>query len=245
VHHPEFFTARGNKIFRRSLALNVKRAAVVLCSSQATLNDCVAAGFATDRLRHVPLGVTTYEVTDADRQRVCQKYQLPDEFVLFVGTLEPRKNLSRLLAALESIDTAPPLVIAGIHGWGDNQLSTTHRVHSIGFVDSHDLPALYSLCSVFAFPSVLEGYGLPVIEAMAHGAPVVTSRGTSTEEVAGGAAVLVDPFNIESIADGIRHALTHRDELGEQGHQRAQEVPWSRTAQLTLEAYRDALEMQS
>lgn len=242
LRHPDFFTARGNKVFRRSLAINCERASIIVCSSQATVDDCIEAGFSPQRIRHVPLGVHVIDVTSDDQQRVRAKYGLPDEFVLFVGTLEPRKNLSRLLAALATIEGAPPLVIAGVHGWGEDNAPTSHETLSVGFVSSEDLPALYSLSSVFAFPSVLEGYGLPVIEAMAHGAPVVTSRGTSTEEVAGGAAVLVDPLDVASIADGIRSALHRKDELVAMGHRRASEVPWSRTAQLTYEAYRDAME---
>jgi glycosyltransferase involved in cell wall biosynthesis len=94
---------------------------------------------------------------------------------------------------------------------------------------------------VFAFPSILEGYGLPVIEAMAHGAAVVTSRGTSTEEVAGGAAVLVDPLSVESIAAGISEALSNVESLRAAGAQRAAEVPWSVTAAATVSAYKEVL----
>lgn len=245
LHHPEFFTARGNKIFRKSLSLNREKAALVMCSSTATMNDCLGAGFESSQLRHVPLGVRIHQITMSDQQRVRDKYLLPDEFVLFVGTVEPRKNLSRLINALELMTNAPPLVIAGIQGWGDTNITTTHQVHTIGFVDSQDLPALYSLCSVFVFPSILEGYGLPVIEAMAHGAPVVTSQGTSTQEVAGGAAVLIDPLDIASIAAGISQALESRDDLITQGHQRASQVPWSATAATTIEVYRQAMELGS
>lgn len=245
LHHPDFFTARGNKVFRRSLDLNREKATLILCSSTATVNDCLRLGFTPSRLRQIPLGVHTRVVEDRDRQRVRDKYELPGEFVLFVGTVEPRKNLARLVGALESLPGAPPLVIAGIEGWGDAQLTTSHEVHSIGYVAAEDLPALYSLCTVFAFPSILEGYGLPIIEAMAHGAPVVTSRGTSTEEVAGGAAVLVDPLDVVSIASGIRTALNGRDDFIAQGHARARQLPWSTTAALTVEAYRDAMEMGS
>jgi glycosyltransferase involved in cell wall biosynthesis len=245
LHHPEFFTARGNKVFRRSLNVNREKATVILCSSAATMDDCLNEGFTSSRLRHVPLGVRAHDVSHTDRQRVQQKYGLPNEFVLFVGTVEPRKNLSRLVAALESLPGAPPLVIAGIEGWGDAQLVTSHEVHPIGYVAAQDLPALYSLCAVFAFPSILEGYGLPVVEAMAHGAPVVTSRGTSTEEVAGGAGVLVDPLDVASIASGIRSALDRRDDLIAQGYERARQLPWSATAALTVEAYKDAMEMRS
>lgn len=117
LRHPDFFTARGNKVFRRSLDIIRDTAAMVLCSSQATIDDCVTAGIDADRLRLVPLGVTTHAITDTDRARVRATYDLPERFILFVGTLEPRKNLARLIAALDSIRGAPPLVVVGMAGW--------------------------------------------------------------------------------------------------------------------------------
>ena len=241
LHHPEFFTERGNKMFRKSLNLLLTKADMVLCSSEATLNDCRAAGFSESRLRHVPLGVTTHAISDADRARVQATYELPSRFILFVGTLEPRKNLPRLVEALASIPGAPPLLVAGMNGWGDQVMQTAHDVRFLDFVPAHNLPALYEACTVFAFPSILEGYGLPVIEAMAHGAAVVTSRGTSTEEVAGGAAELVDPLSVESIAQGLVNALASVDELKERGAARAAQLTWSHTAELTAQAYRDVV----
>ena len=241
LHHPEFFTSRGNRFFRKSLSIVQQKADLLLCSSLATMNDCLNVGIDASRLRHVPLGVTIHDVTDEDRQRVRQSYSLPSEFVLFVGTLEPRKNLARLIDALQTLDNAPPLVVVGMEGWGDSGVDTSHDVRFTGFVPAHDLPALYASCSVFAFPSLLEGYGLPVIEAMAHGAPVVTSRGTSTEEVAGGAAQLVDPLNVESIAHGISVALASGDELRVRGIARARECTWQATAEKTAHAYREVL----
>lgn len=241
LRHPEFFTKHGNTIFRRSLDILRRRRAHVLCSSLATVEDCRNAGFAGDVLHHVPLGVTVRQVSDADIERVRNTYRLPAEFVLFVGTKEPRKNLARLIHALSTLRDAPPLIVAGMDGWGDDGVTPVHDVRTIGFVPSADLPALYSLCSVFAFPSVWEGYGLPVLEAMAHGAPVVTSQGTSTEEVAGGAAVLVDPHDVASIADGVARALDGADALRVRGHQRAAALPWSHTAELTAAVYGSAL----
>jgi glycosyltransferase involved in cell wall biosynthesis len=241
LRHPDFFTARGNKVFRRSLDIIRDKAAMVLCSSQVTLDDCRTAGIGADRLRLVPLGVTSQTITDVDRARVRATYDLPERFVLFVGTLEPRKNLARLIAALDSIRGAPPLVVVGMAGWGDHTPATAYDVRFTGFVPAHNLPALYEACTVFAFPSILEGYGLPVIEAMAHGAAVVTSRGTSTEEVAGGAAVLVDPLSVESIAAGVSEAIANVDELRARGLARAAEVTWSATAEATVSAYRDVM----
>ena len=240
VRHPGFFTVHGNKVFNRSLRILRERASLVLCSSLATMSDMVDAGFDPSRLRHVPLGVRRVPITDADRARVRATYELPERFILFVGTLEPRKNLARLIAALSSMTDAPPLVVVGMAGWGEQTPITSHDVRFTGFVPPHNLAAIYEACTVFAFPSLMEGYGLPVIEAMAHGAPVVTSRGTSTEEVAGGAAVLVDPESERSIADGLREAMASRDELVSRGHARAAQLTWSATAELTVAAYRDA-----
>ena len=242
VRHPEFFTTRGNRMFTRSLKILQDRASLLLCSSMSTYRDCLYAGFEEWRLRHVPLGVTTHEITDADRARARETYSLPDDYVLFVGTLEPRKNLARLVEALSSIDNAPPLVIVGMEGWGDEAPLAGHDIRFTGFVPSQDLPALYNMCTVFAFPSIMEGYGLPVIEAMAHGAPVVTSRGTSTEEVAGGAAVLVDPLDVASIASGIRESMAARDAWSSRSLDRAAQVPWSETARATFSAYSELLD---
>ena len=241
VRHPGFFTTHGNRIFNRSLHILRERASIVLCSSLVTMSDMVDAGFDASRLRHVPLGVRTSPITDSDRARVRATYELPERFVLFVGTLEPRKNLARLIAALSSIENAPPLVVVGMEGWGEQTPVTSHDVRFTGFVPPHNLAAIYEACTVFAFPSLMEGYGLPVVEAMAHGAPVVTSRGTSTEEVAGGAAVLVDPASESSIADGLREAMASRDDLVARGRERAALLTWSATADLTVAAYRDAL----
>lgn len=242
LHHPDFFTKRGNKVFRRSLKILRENASMILCSSQATMSDCRTAGFEEDRLRYVPLGVRTHHVSEQDRLRVQATYDLPERFVLFVGTLEPRKNLTRLIKALSSMRDAPPLLIAGMEGWGEEVPWMNHEVRLLGFVPAHNLPALYEACTVFAFPSIFEGYGLPVIEAMAQGAPVMTSRGISTEEVAGGAAVLVDPLDVSSIVDGVRETMRRGDELRTLGLARAAQASWATTAELTVNAYREVLE---
>ena len=111
----------------------------------------------------------------------------------------------------------------------------------LGFVPREELPALYAAATVFAYPSEVEGFGLPVAEAMAQGTPVVTSAGTATEEVAAGAAVLVDPFDVDSIAGGLVDAQRRHGELAAAGRRRAAELTWDATAQRTLDAYRDVV----
>ena len=163
--------------------------------------------------------------------------------MLFVGTLEPRKNLRRLVAAMAAADgDRLPLVVAGPAGWGDAAPADVGRadVRFVGFVAPADLPGLYAAATVFAYPSELEGFGLPVAEAMAQGAPVVTSAGRSTEEVAGGAAVLVDPLDVDSIRAGIVEAAARADELAAAGRARAADLTWEAAAERTLAVYREA-----
>ncbi len=237
LHDPAQFSRHGVRTMRRSLSALRARADRVVCSSMATLADCRRVGIDDARLRHVPLGVDAPIVADGDIDRVRRRYRLPDDFVLFVGTLEPRKNLSRLVDAL---DGGPlPLVVAGADGWGDRPDLDRSYVLPIGFVDADDLPALYAAAAVFAYPSEREGFGLPVGEAMAQGAPVVTSQGTSTEEVAGGAAVLVDPFDVTDIRRGVDEALERRAELADAGRARAAQLTWSATADATIAVYRE------
>jgi glycosyltransferase involved in cell wall biosynthesis len=173
---------------------------------------------------------------------VRKKHALPHQYLLFVGTLEPRKNLQRLIDAVETLGPdAPPLVVVGADGWG-TEIVARSRVKMLGFVSSDDLAALYAGAAAFCYPSLREGFGLPILEAMSHGVPVVTSLGSSTEEVSGGAAVLVNPNSASSIADGILRALENREALSQSGLTRSRSVTWERTAALTVEVYREVME---
>jgi glycosyltransferase involved in cell wall biosynthesis len=239
VHDPEKFSRHGARTMRRALDVIKRRADRVICSSRATMRDCEAVGLNPDVLRHVPLGVDIVDVEPSDVERVRRRYLLPDAFVLFVGTQEPRKNLGRLAEAVRRPAVTLPLVVAGAAGWGNSGLDGDLDTLFLGFVPDADLAALYAAATVFAYPSEQEGFGLPVAEAMAQGTAVVTSRGTSTEEVAGGAAVLIDPFDVDSIAEGIVEAAQRGDELGGSGRRRAAELTWAAAADRTLAVYRE------
>jgi glycosyltransferase involved in cell wall biosynthesis len=217
-----------------------RRADLVLCPSVATIGDLVELGFDKGRIRHIPWGVEAVPVSDADVARVRSTYALPERFVLYVGTVEPRKNISRLARATASLDEPLPLVVAGAQGWGDAGGDEV-GVRFLGFVPEPDLPAVYASATVFAYPSLDEGFGMPVAEAMAYGLPVVTSRGTATEETAGGAAVLVDASDTESIRGGLVTALEDASGLAARGRVRAAELSWDATAEATMAAYREAV----
>lgn len=239
LHNPENFTKHGIRVFRRSLAMTKRWADLVLCCSQVTMDDCLAAGISADRLRHVPLGVEYEYASPADVDRVRTSYVLPERYLLFVGTIEPRKNLRRLAEAVALLDDPLPLVVAGADGWGEASAGMVGDIRFLGFVPTEDLWALYAGAHVFCYPSVHEGFGLPVLEAMAQGTPVVTSMDTATEEAADGAAVLVDPANTADIARGITEAAERRAELSTKGRHRAAQATWRATAECTAAAYRE------
>jgi len=182
------------------------------------------------------------------------RYGLPKRFILFLGTLEPRKNLGRLIEAYRSIAGRIPhsLVIAGGSGWRggglpDGKVRGEHRdrVLLTGFVDQEDLPALFSLAEMLVYPSIYEGFGLPILEAMACGTPVVTSSVSSMPEVAGDAALLADPRSVEGMAEAILRLAEDaglRDELREKGFRREKGFSWRTAAARTMDVYREVLE---
>ena len=248
LHDPSHFTPRGVSVFRRSLDIVKRRAARVVCVSQATLEDCLDNGFSETQVRHVPNGVTHVRVSAERIEEVRRVHGVPSSYLLFVGTLEPRKNLDRLVRAVESLgDDLPPLVVVGASGWGESLTSsasstTKSKVKLLGFVPGDHLPALYAGASAFCYPSLREGFGLPILEAMSQGTPVVTSSGSSTEEASGGAAVLVDPTDVASIADGILRALEDRERWSQAGLARSRSMTWDATAARTLDVYREVLQ---
>lgn len=181
-----------------------------------------------------------------------QRRGLPERFVLFVGTLEPRKNLVRLVEAFARIhDGRVGLVLAGGKGWLCDEvfarveaLDLKGKVVFPGYVTNEELPLWYNAATVLAYPSVYEGFGLPVLEAQACGTPVLTSNVSSLPEAAGDAAVMVDPYDVEALAGGLDRLLADaalRHQLRERGLAHARQFSWPRAAQETARVYRRAL----
>jgi glycosyltransferase involved in cell wall biosynthesis len=175
--------------------------------------------------------------------------ELPEQFVLYVGTLEPRKNLTTLLDAYSQVvrSSNAPLIVGGGKGWLYDAvferleaLGLRDRVHFVGYLDEEDLPLWYAAATVFVFPSLYEGFGMPPLEAMACGTPVVTSNTTSLPEVVGDAGLMVSPRDAEALAEALLRLLRDADlraELRARGLQRARTFSWRASAERTLHAY--------
>jgi glycosyltransferase involved in cell wall biosynthesis len=205
-------------------------------------------------LHLVPLGHNPIEVSESAEALISEKFDIGEQFILAAGTLEPRKNIPNLLKAFEKIvyETESQLVLAGPIGWGVSlsellgsvSKATQDKIIVTGAVTREELAALYSRASAFCYPSLLEGFGLPVLEAMSYGTPVVTSKGRSTEEVSGFAALTVDPLSVNEIAEALKLVLTDASvakELGELGRLRAKLFTWEAAAASTVEVYRSLL----
>lgn len=248
LHHPELFSRHGVRFFERALAIIRAEAAAVAVPSAATLEDCVAAGIDRDRLRHVPWGIEMRNVDEGDVAAVRRRFGIERTHVVVVGTLEPRKNLARLLEAWALLDRDElELVVVGPPGWGDalgpGQGDPPRNVTFTGFVDDATRDALYAGAVASVYPSLFEGFGLPVLESMALGCPVVTSAGTATEElVADGAGIAVDPTDTTAIAAGIATVVDdadRRDRMRFTARARAGTYTWDRAADATVTMYQD------
>jgi glycosyltransferase involved in cell wall biosynthesis len=231
----------------RGVEMARRHADVVCCPSQDTIDDCIAAGFDADRLRLVPWGARSVPVSDDDRRRVRERYRLNRPFVLWVGTVEPRKNLPTLLDAFARLQpTDHDLVLVGPVGWHEQlegHIETmNNRVRRLGFVPDDDLAVLYAEADLFCFPSLREGFGLPALEAMAQGTPVVASAGTAVAEIVASAGVEVEATAVDEWADAIAALLvdeSRRDRLGVAAAERAKSFTWERCAQQMADVYRD------
>jgi glycosyltransferase involved in cell wall biosynthesis len=233
---------------------SARRADAIIAPSQSARSDIVRAlALPAERVVVIPEAAAPAYHPVHDEERIAsvrERYSLPDRFVLSVGSLEPGKNRARLIracAALNGTRFECPLVVAGQPAWaydGDyalvRDLGMRDQVRFLGYVPDEDMPALYSSATLLAFPSLHEGFGLPVLEAMACGTPVMTSNVSATAEVAGDAALLVDPRDTNAITGALGRLLSDgwlRAELRDRGLELAKQFSWQRTARETRSVY--------
>jgi glycosyltransferase involved in cell wall biosynthesis len=244
--HPEFATAPNRLHYGALLPRSIQNATRVIVPTRAVAGE-IETRFPTARTSVVPLGLEPIffaPPSTPDLERVRARYCLPEEYLLFVGNFEPKKNLPVLLSALDSLPDAPPLVIAGGNrAWRGHEAGSTPGVKSIGYVARADLPALYSGCKAFIFPSLAEGFGLPVLEALACGAPVVTSNHVPLPDLQR-VALICDPYNASEIAASLKYILKNADEaarLKSAGQEYARAFTWRRAARETLAIYSELI----
>ena len=242
----DWFPSRGKR-FAEAWLDKARKAERIICPSITTFKDLVKAGFDEQIIRIVPLGVKTRKVGQDQVECLLEENSIKTPFILWVGTIEPRKNIPTLVQAMQQIPEIP-LVLVGPKGWESDLQSVIdpirERVKIIGEVDEVTKHTWYKAASVFCFPSLLEGFGLPIAEAMSHGTPVVTSSTTATSEVAGDAALLIDPKSADAIAESIKKILGKPEtakELGEKGLERAKKMTWKDTALATADVYREVV----
>jgi alpha-1,3-rhamnosyl/mannosyltransferase len=250
------YTGLHDRAFRRLFSMAAARRADVVLSPTQFAADAVAAGYGIPRgrIRLIPLGVEKRfrQVSAADVLSARTRYGLTFPYLLFVGAEPPRKNLGRLVEAFARLGPAYRdlhLVFAGPPSPRDTsvderieRLRIGARFHRLGGVRRDDLPAIYAGAACVSVLSVCEGFGLPILEAMAAGTPVVASNSSAMPEVAGDAAVLVDPLSVDAIADGFDRVLGDTalaNELRRRGRLRSERFDWSVTAELTADVYRD------
>jgi glycosyltransferase involved in cell wall biosynthesis len=254
---PGHSTLADTLIYRHWLPRVLPRVNAVITVSHASKTDIVRhLGVPADRVHVTYEGVRHfYGRASVDRtSKVRAQYGLPSNYVLSVGSVEERKNLRRLLQACARLWTAGeerPLVVVGARRWKYSKIMDTvqemdleGRVIFTGYVSDEDLPAIYSAADLFVFPSLYEGFGLPPLEAMACGTPVVCSNTASLPEVVGDAAIMVDPHDVEALAEAMHSVLTDPDlaeDLRRRGLERAARFTWERTARETVEVYREVL----
>ncbi|HET9015165.1 MAG TPA: glycosyltransferase family 1 protein [Thermomicrobiaceae bacterium] len=257
VRYPEQYPGRKQRYLNLLTRLSVERAARVITVSESTRADVLREYHVhPERVVTVPNGVDPSLVPVSDLARLAafrRDHGLPERFLLFVGTLQPRKNLVGLLRAYARVGDRLdlPLVVVGAAGWQYSPifdevraLGLGDRVSFAGYADGDTLALWYGAATALVFPSLYEGFGLPVLEAMACGTPVVTSSTSSLPEVAGDAALLVDPEDVAALGEALVRVAgdegLHAD-LARRGIERAKRFTWERTARETVAVYRDAV----
>jgi len=255
--YPRCHPLRRLLLNRPLMHVAIRQAAAIVTVSHSARRDLLKLhGVSPDRVSVVHEAASPAFRPIADRARLAAvraRYSLPERFMLYVGTIEPRKNLMRLMSAFAAARKAgipQQLVCVGPYGWASRdlaghieQLGIRDAVRFTGYLPFEDLPAIYNLGDLFAFPSLYEGFGLPVVEAMASGLPVLTSNTSSLGEIAGDAAETIDPTDTDAMADAIRRLAMDADlrhDRSARGLKRARDFSWAQTAREMLTVYHRA-----
>ena len=260
-HIPETFKRRSWMQLRLTVRRTARRAAHIITVSEFSRRDLVETyRIAPEHITVTPEAAPrSFQPADiAEIERVRALYKIEGDYILAVGSIQPRKNLARLLAAYSDLLRArthaklPRLVLVGKRAWlyeetlrSVGELGLEESVTFTGYVPERDLPPLYSGALCFVYPSYFEGFGLPPLEAMKCGAPVITGNRTSLPEVVGTAGLMVDPFDKDALAEAMRRVIDDpqlRQTLRERGLIQARSFDWRETARLTLQAYERAVE---
>ena len=253
--HPQFHEAKLVRRARKRLPLMIRCAALIIAVTESIKCEiCEHLKVKPERVVVTPEAPRKIfrPLAASETSAVRQRLGIRQDFILSVGTIEPRKNLLTLVRAFDRIlrttSLTPQLVIAGGKGWLMEDFysfirssGTGENIRLIGYTSDYDLRALYSSCRVCVYPSLYEGFGLPPLEAMACGAPLITSQIPAITETVGNSAVLVDPLNVEEIASSIVKLWSdpsERNRLSQAGIDRAARFTWEQTAKLTFEVYR-------
>jgi glycosyltransferase involved in cell wall biosynthesis len=258
LRYPERFRPANRLYLSTMTRLSCRRARRVIAVSQATADEIVRLlGVSAAHIDVIPHGVEHdrfQPVPAAELHGFRHEKDLPERFILYLGTLEPRKNILTLLEAYgrtQAFREAVPLVIAGGKGWyyeeifeRVEQLGLTDAVRFPGFVPDAEIPLWYNAATVFVYPSIYEGFGLPLLEAMACGTPVIGSTASSIPEVVQGAGLLVAPDDVDQLSDSLDRVVQDRNlraDLSERGRARSASFTWQATAVATAASYRRAL----
>lgn len=247
----------GKKIlYEFLLPRTLKNASRIIAVSKSTKNDIlkIFPKINSEKIKVIYFAANeNYKVIKNEKNLdyIRKKYNLPNRFILFVGTIEPRKNIVRLLKAFSEVykKIPIPLVITGKLGWKYKKIYYTYKKLNLedkviftGYIDEKNLPSIYNLAAIFVYPSLYEGFGLPPLEAMACGTPVITSNTSSLPEVVGDAGIMTDPYNVDGLANVMREVLTNdglREDMIKKGLKRSKMFSWEKTAKETLKVYEE------
>jgi glycosyltransferase involved in cell wall biosynthesis len=256
ILYPQWHPKERINDFEEYFWKNLKRSDRIIVISDYIKKEGVNLGLPEEKLRTIHLGID-HEVFKTyppqDLQLLRKHYKLPEHFILFVGSIEPRKNLENLVRSYINLDEGIrkdiKLVLAGFKGWENKEIMALLKevksdVLYLGYLPDKELGELYNLATLFVYPSMYEGFGLPPLEAMACCCPVVASNVASLPEVCGDAALYVDPHDVNSIAEGIHKVLTDddlRQSLIEKGLERAKLFSWEKSAKEHIKVFEEVL----